>query len=501
MRNNQKWFITVMITLLIVLLFIGTLVAIVDPFFHYHKPLSSLAYPINNSFYQNPGIVRNFGYDSIVLGSSMAHNFKTSWFEKIMDLNAVKVSYSGATTKYYNVLLNVAFRHNKNIKKVFCGLDTYALEWEDFSHTRHPLPEYLYNENILDDVKYLFNKDVLFGQIKDVFVKTYNEGKTTTFDEASYDDLGYPFGEKTILDKFGPPPAKLSIYYDPKKNVPLAKANVENNILPLIQSNPEVDFYLFFPPYSILIWYARLQCNELDVTINELDAAIEALLPYKNVKLFYFQNIEEIVGNLYLYNDYSHYNAQINHYMTQCFQNGKHQLTKDNYKAELQKMKMLAENFDYDLFWGDEVLIKKEENLARYLQCLNNPDYLAIISVQTGALTSINETMAKGLHDLGFQCDLRDSCGYSYFGILNSMKVQYEEHAAAALSYSENIDGIVVDAISQGYDTANPISIKIDGVEYSKNGYGINIVVYDKLLKRVIDSVCFDTNNNMQAIR
>ena len=52
------------------LVFFGGLTAVVDPFFHFHKPLSGLAYPIDSERYQNDGISRHFTYDAVITGTS-----------------------------------------------------------------------------------------------------------------------------------------------------------------------------------------------------------------------------------------------------------------------------------------------------------------------------------------------------------------------------------------------------------------------------------------------
>ena len=63
-----------------------TLVIIVDPFFHYHKPLKGFPYLIDNQLSQNPGMAEHMEYDSVILGSSMTVNFQTDWFKELMGL-------------------------------------------------------------------------------------------------------------------------------------------------------------------------------------------------------------------------------------------------------------------------------------------------------------------------------------------------------------------------------------------------------------------------------
>ena len=48
------------ITAAILFIAAAALVLFFDPFFHYHKPLEKLAYPIDSERYQNDGISSNF---------------------------------------------------------------------------------------------------------------------------------------------------------------------------------------------------------------------------------------------------------------------------------------------------------------------------------------------------------------------------------------------------------------------------------------------------------
>ena len=62
---------TLAVVLLVCVVLCCTLVVTVDPFFHFHKPVSSLSYPLVNERYQNDGIARHFDYDAVITGTSM----------------------------------------------------------------------------------------------------------------------------------------------------------------------------------------------------------------------------------------------------------------------------------------------------------------------------------------------------------------------------------------------------------------------------------------------
>lgn len=48
--------------------------------YHYHAPLEDFAYLLdrNNERYQNYGILSHFSYDTIITGTSLTENFKSS---------------------------------------------------------------------------------------------------------------------------------------------------------------------------------------------------------------------------------------------------------------------------------------------------------------------------------------------------------------------------------------------------------------------------------------
>ena len=123
MRASAKWMIRFVSLFLLILVLVGALTVIVDPYFHYHKPLSNISYILDNERYQNNGIVKHFDYDAIITGSSMTECFKPSELNELFGVNAIKVPYSGGSYKEINDNLVVATEHNPNIKMVVRCLD------------------------------------------------------------------------------------------------------------------------------------------------------------------------------------------------------------------------------------------------------------------------------------------------------------------------------------------------------------------------------------------
>ena len=159
--NSKKWAISlVSITLIIVLLF-GAVEIWLDPLLQYggeRGPLTSREY---TEIYSNPGIAKNYEYNAVLLGSSMVENTDVSEIDKLFNCKTIKVPYSGASSYNHKAILDVCYNAGHRMDKVFWSLDEYALT-TDKDTPRYPLPDYLYDNNKLNDLSYLLNLDIFY---------------------------------------------------------------------------------------------------------------------------------------------------------------------------------------------------------------------------------------------------------------------------------------------------------------------------------------------------
>lgn len=295
--------------------------------------------------YQNPGILKNFDYNTIITGSSMVENFRASWFETAED-KVIKVPYSGGYTKDFENVFNLAFE-NQKIKTIYFGLDILNGNFSrDSEVTRTEIPEYLYDNNLLNDVEYIFNKDIFYDfTITNIqfLIKKIEKNNDLAYNWNN----NYNFSKENVLNTYTRP--KLSeIKVDYNYQMQNYEANMKN-ITKYVERYPETKFIVFFPPYSILTWDNAMRNNMLEANIAVTERVIKDLLQYNNVELYYFTNIEEIITNLDNYKDYTHYSEDINYYMYECMcKTGEHKVTKENYMNEINKMRNLAISYDYD---------------------------------------------------------------------------------------------------------------------------------------------------------
>lgn len=350
MNRVKKWVISTVCMILILFLLTAALVVCVDPFFQYHAPLEEFPYLVDNQLSQNPGMAKNMPYDSVILGSSMTVNFDTRWFEELMGLQTIKLCYSGAYPKDQANIMDIIFDSGHQVDAVFLGVDvmTYTGEVDE---TKYPIPAYLYDENLINDVQYIFNKDVVLNYILRPLADPDKTDLATVYQSWWTDEY---YNIQWVMHNYVQPD-QADIEAQPESYIESVERNLRVNICSYIEQNPETTFYIFFPPYSILYWNDVMRENHLEATIAEYQYIAETMLAYDNVRVFYFPDQEQIVTDLNNYADYTHYHRDINRYMTECFADGTCEVTSgEEMSLALERTRDMIDRFDFEELFSVE---------------------------------------------------------------------------------------------------------------------------------------------------
>lgn len=351
----KKYIFTALALIVLALALCAAAIYYVDPFFHYHAPLDGFEYVVDNQLTQNPGMARHMEYDSVILGSSMTVNFETDWFEELMGLKTLKLSYSSAYPKDISNILSKVYEPKEDgsvreIKKVFLGLDVITYSG-DINETKYPIPKYLYDKNPLNDINYLVNKDVLLNYVIKPLVAPEKMNLSHVYASWWTDEY---YNEEWVLKNHDailePNPVRMEAHeFDKGIN-----ANLDVNIIPFIEEHPETQFVIFFPPYSILFWNDVIMDNHLEATLNSYLCVASRLNKYENVRMYFFPAMEETVTDLNNYADYTHYHPDVNRYMTQCFINDDYLIAKAeseggvSIEEYLLRMKDILSRYDFE---------------------------------------------------------------------------------------------------------------------------------------------------------
>ncbi len=290
--TGKKWFGSFIAILLVILLVAGALVAYIDPFFHYREPRSFFYYRLYEQRSQNDGITRHFDYDAIITGTSMAENFKASLFDERFGTESVKVTYAGATYREINDNLKRAYESGHKVKYVFRPLD-YSLLVRDKDDLRTDMGEYpvwLYNDNPFDDVKYLFNKDVIINYSLLVIARFIRgqQGGHTPFDEYSFTGDMNNYSKQTVMDSIVNVNPSDEMKKPSEEEIRTLRENIEQNVVSLARENPDTTFIYFFPPYSMAYWgITRIEGN-LESQVYYVKLAVEQMLECENIHIYNF---------------------------------------------------------------------------------------------------------------------------------------------------------------------------------------------------------------------
>lgn len=345
--------ITVIGTLLLLIGFAGINVYI-DPLFHYHAPTEGIEYPLWDERYMNDGIVRNFEYDAILTGTSMAQNFKPSQFDEHFGTTMIKVPFAGGSYKEINRLLQRAFEENDNIRYVVRGLDLTGLIRDKDMWTHEDYPDYLYDDNIWNDVEYVLNKDIYFTFTEYVFTFMDMGGKSSTFDIYQNWAWDYEYSAKKMKENWEREEFADEELVLTEEDICMITENMEQNVLQLVEANPETEFYFFIPPYSVCYWDSLLRGGELNRMVDAQKLQIELILPYPNVKVFSFFDETDIICNLGYYGDYIHYNQYVTDFIMESMIEDENRITQDNYEEYIDFMREYYTEFDYNTFFTVE---------------------------------------------------------------------------------------------------------------------------------------------------
>lgn len=351
--NTKRFSISFLICILVILLSVATVMIVIDPLFHYHAPLPGISYELNDERYQNDGITKHFTYDALTTGTSMTDNIMTSEIDDLFGVNSIKVSFMGGSYSEIDSNIRTAFRYNPDLKLVIRATDQFDLvKTADFHISTDPdrnydYPWYIYDDNILNDVKYLFNKALMSDLVTDL-LRTKAHIPSTTFDEYANWGATYTFSKDTVLSSFARPAMSETEEVFDKEARELVHDNITLNVINTALEHPNTNFYIWIPPYSIAYYDVENRHGTLAKSMDAMEYELELLTAIDNIHVFCYADEYDIVTNLDNYKDIQHFSPAINSYIIKAMSEGKGLITADNYSDYMKNVREFYLNYDYD---------------------------------------------------------------------------------------------------------------------------------------------------------
>lgn len=305
-----------------------------DPMFFFRYPgyFKPRFYPEIERF-QNIGLARNFNYDTVIIGTSMAENFSIRQIEKELGWKAVNLSISGSSAYEQGRLLRYAIKKG-HVRRVI-----WLTQWDSFDHpVKFVRPDAVFPDGVLDDdlseqfKYYLGNVKTLKWATKRVFAL----GGETDVDRAWNWNDAATFGCGSIRNEYDKIEARNRIVRSANNgsalvNADTMRANINENLFDLIQQNPGIDFHLITPPYSIWSykWAESIDPKSLTSIANFREMLARMAAGRANVHLMDFQSDTQIIYNPAFYKDLEHYSEAINQLMVHDIAAGKQERFKN----------------------------------------------------------------------------------------------------------------------------------------------------------------------------
>lgn len=323
--TRKRWCLFTAAMLLVSLALIVALVVIVDPFEIYHRAaFYNPPYESETQMYSGAGVAKSYTYDSIIVGSSMTENCRPSVYDAALGGRFVKLSMNAGQSLDHAKMMEIAFRTH-DVRRVVYGMDFFSFSLY-YTNQKAPTPDYLYDDNLFNDVKYWFNKSVLITHIPKALAHAGTPDENMTRDSMyAWEPPSMP-GEQGLrsgVNLSAPIPAQI----DTARGLELAGLGLEHNLLPFIRAHRDTTFTVFFPPYSLLYWADQAAQGNLDTCIAQKNLMARTLLAEPNVELFDYQARFDWIENYDLYYDLIHYISTINDEMAWAMARGDCRIT------------------------------------------------------------------------------------------------------------------------------------------------------------------------------
>ncbi|MDO5400570.1 MAG: hypothetical protein Q4F17_06270 [Eubacteriales bacterium] len=357
--KSKQWSLLFLVLTVATLGLLAGLTAVIDPFFHYHAPLKALSYPLDwdSQRYLNDGVIRNFDYDAMITGTSMTEYFKSSECDTLFGVNSIKVPFSGASFTELNNNIRQAIKHNPHLKFVFCSIDDGRL-YQEPGYMRYDCPDYLYDDSLLNDVQYLLNKEVLCSSTILVLRYTRSGAEPGTFDDyhSDWGDVsGAPgYSKADILSRYSRVPIADTPQILTEQLRQRVTDNLTDNTVALARENPDIQFYYFYPPYSLLYWDQLDRSGTLERELETFRLTSQILTGIENIHLFSFYTDFETITDFSNYHDPLHFSTDINTLILSRMARGEYELTPENYEAHWQAVADFYRSYGYDEIYKEE---------------------------------------------------------------------------------------------------------------------------------------------------
>lgn len=334
---SKKWIISFLCTLLMLAIFVCSSIFIIDPFFQFRVRDNQY---FMNVAYVDAGLIKNYDYDTIIIGSCMVENYDIEEFNDLLNVNALKIGCSGLGSDgvvRYNQLANeVGKAENYYINVDLSGFEVGKADEDIGLGQQREINvneyDYLLSNDPLSKLKYMFSYEAWFRFVPvDMGLVAYRlckgdisggklGARTSVAHNGEWSE-DYVYGEKAVMENRKDDGDIEAL--DKEEQEELLQRmikNIDDYMGSFDFSNGNYTF--IFPPYSYLFWEDAKLSNRYDI-YNEAKDYLVDWIKQNGGEVYDFQNAD-VTYDLNYYMDTIHYSKDLNSYMIQCMARGEH---------------------------------------------------------------------------------------------------------------------------------------------------------------------------------
>lgn len=313
---------------------------IFDPYQFFHKPIFRKTIFNSDMYYQAAGIINNYDFDSIILGSSILVNTSSNEASQKLGGKWVNLSAGGASIEIRTDILRYTLE-NKQISNIIFSLEP---GWLSNRNTAINQYSHLYDKNRLNDFKTYIDE---YFMICLFFHNLCLRGQESLDRPANW------INEPSTHMRLGGFHSWLANANRPDLNAVITqvltfqKTNYSNSVssiyIPLIQimqKYKQINFIFVIPPFSRLSY--KLSFISIKPALLEL---LSLNLP--NVYIYGFDNTN-IPDDISHYIDTAHYDEKVNSFMLDAIKNDTHRITLENIDGYFAEMKKKVDAYDIE---------------------------------------------------------------------------------------------------------------------------------------------------------
>ena len=307
---------------------------------------------------QNAGLIRSQQFDTVFMGTSLAIHVRQSDIDKALGVRSLKLAMTGSNSREQSFVLDAAMARRP--KRMIWQMDDWIFREAGEIDADIYLPANLYRCNAAGFSEYLLSgamaRESLWLALRSIppltpLVARLTNGVMFKFPIAEVDDInvlrrdtdiGSAYNKAKALAAFRSmiePSVRhsLSAGYDLAAMI----AGFQRDAIGLIAGNPDVQFDIYFAPYSILQFVALRDASPatLQITYDFTAYAFERLLQFPNVRLYDFRVTREVTHDLGNYADVLHHSPAVDLKILSWIADGKYRVDPKAPLASLEQLK------------------------------------------------------------------------------------------------------------------------------------------------------------------